>query len=185
MGRSGWATSLRAMEATPVDLGLLVLRVGVGLTFSLHGFQKLLGWFGGSGLRATSAWFASLGFGTGRTAAIAAGMGEMAGGLGLALGLLTPLSAAAVAGTMTTAALVNNAEHGFWSVAKGWELNGYLIVVAAAVAIAGPGSLSLDAWFDLPVRVGIPTDGLVGLAAVGLGVLGGWLRWVTRRPVDA
>jgi len=166
------------MDPTAADVGLLVLRLGVGVTFSLHGFQKLFGWFGGGGPRATARWFASLGFGDGRAAAIVAGTSEV-------VGLLTPLTAAALAGTMTTAALVNNAEHGFWSVAKGWELNGYLIVVAAAVAIAGPGALSLDAWLDLNARLGVPTDGAVGLAAVGLGVLGGWLRWVTRRRVDA
>ncbi len=172
------------MDTTPVDVGLLVLRLGVGVAFSLHGFQKLFGWFGGGGLRRTAAWFASLGFGRGRTAAVVAGASEIAGGLGIALGLLTPLAAAALAGTMTTAALVNNAEHGFWSVAKGWELNGYLIVVAAAVAISGPGALSIDAVIDLPSRLGVPTDGLTGFLAVLLGILGGWLRWSTRRAVD-
>jgi putative oxidoreductase len=172
------------MDPTPVDVGLLVLRVGVGVTFSLHGFQKLFGWFGDGGFRATAAWFASLGFGRGRAATVMAGTSEIVGGLGLALGLLTPLSAAALAGTMTTAALVNNAEHGFWSAVKGWELNGYLIVVATAVAISGPGSLSVDARIDLPALLGIPTDGAVGLAAVVLAMIGGWLRWVTRRPVD-
>lgn len=169
------------MDATTVDLGLLVLRVGVGVTLSLHGFQKLLGWFGGGGFRGTSAWFASLGFGDGRSATVLAGVGEILGGLGLAAGLLTPFAAAAVAGTMTTAALVNNAEHGFWSVAKGWELNGYLIVVAVALAVAGPGALSLDALLDVPARLGVALDGAVGAVAVATGIAGGWLRWVTRR----
>ncbi len=165
-----------------MDLGLLVLRLGVGVPFSLHGFQKVLGWFGGGGLRSTAAWFASLGFGSGRAAAVMAGVGELAGGLGLALGLLTPLAAAAVIGTMTTAAFVNDSEHGFWSVNKGWELNGYLIVVATALAVAGPGTLSLDAQLGLADRIGVATDGGTGLALAALGVLGGWLRWVTRRP---
>lgn len=44
-----------------VDAGLLLLRVLVGGTFSLHGFQKLFGWFGGGGLEATAGWFRSLG----------------------------------------------------------------------------------------------------------------------------
>ena len=57
------------MEPTAVDLGLLVLRLGVGLPFALHGFQKLFGWFGGGGLARTADWFASLGFGRGRAAA--------------------------------------------------------------------------------------------------------------------
>jgi putative oxidoreductase len=173
------------MDISAVDTGLLVLRLGVGVPFALHGFQKLLGWFGGGGLTSTAAWFASLGFGTGRVAAVMAGTGEIAGGLGLALGLLTPFAAAAVIGTMTTAAFLNNAQHGFWSVAKGWELNGYLIVVATALAVAGPGAVSLDAALDLPGRLGIRGDGTVGLGLAAAGLLGGWLRWVTRRPPEA
>jgi putative oxidoreductase len=113
-----------------------------------------------------------------------AGLGELVGGLGLAMGLLTPLAAAAVIGTMTTAAFVNNAENGFWSVVKGWELNGYLIVVATALAVTGPGSLSVDAWLGLPALTGVATDGVVGLGLAALGFLGGWVRWVTRRPAS-
>jgi putative oxidoreductase len=168
------------MDPTTLDLGLLVLRLGVGLPFALHGFQKLFGWFDGGGFRRTSGWFASLGFGDGRAATLLAGTGEIVGGLGLVMGLLTPLAAAAVAGTMTTAAFVNNAENGYWSVAKGWELNGYLVVVAAAIAVAGPGALSLDALLDVPGLLGVGLDGVLGAAAVTVGVLGGWLRWVTR-----
>jgi putative oxidoreductase len=169
------------MDITPVDLALLVLRVGVGIPFALHGAQKLFGWFGGGGLRATAAWFASLGFGTGRSAALLAGASELLGGLALAAGLGTPLAAAAVAGTMTTAAFVNNAEHGFWSVRKGWELNGYLVVSALTIALAGPGLLSLDHAIGLHSVAGLHLDGLAGAAMVTGGVLLGWLRWVTRR----
>jgi putative oxidoreductase len=159
------------------DLGLLVLRVLVGVTFSLHGFQKLFGWFGGGGLDGTASWFASLGFGRGRAAAVMAGGSEVVGGLGLALGLLTPLAAAAMIGTMTTAAFVNNAEKGFWSAGNGWELNGYLVVVAVAVAITGPGAYSVDAWLGLDDLSGA----VPGLLAAVVGVGFGWTRWVTRR----
>jgi putative oxidoreductase len=172
------------MDATPVDLGLLLLRLGVGIAFSLHGMQKLFGWFDGAGLGGTSAWFASLGFGDGRSAALLAGSAELLGGLGLALGFATPLSAAAMAGAMTTAALVNRAEHGFWSVDKGWELNGYLIVVAASIAIAGPGAFSLDHLLGLaavPSVGALFTSGPMGAILVAGGMVGGWLRWVTRR----
>jgi putative oxidoreductase len=168
------------MDATSADVGLLLLRLGVGVPFALHGAQKLFGWFGGGGRRSTAAWFASLGFGDGRIAVWLAGGGELLGGLALAAGLLTPLGAAAIAGTMTTAAFVNNAEHGYWSVAKGWELNGYLVVVALAVAVAGPGALSLDALLGVGPG-GAPAAGAVGAAAVAAGIVGGWLRWATRR----
>lgn len=158
-----------------VDLGLLLLRVLVGVAFSLHGFQKLLGWFGGGGMEGTAGWFRSLGFGEGRTAAVLAGASEVGGGLGLASGFLTPLAAAALIGAMTVAALVNNAENGFWSVRKGWEINGYLIAVAWAIATTGPGAYSLDRLLGIHVAGLLP-----GLAALLLGAGGGWLRWTTR-----
>jgi putative oxidoreductase len=160
-----------------VDIGLLILRVAVGVPFSLHGMQKLFGWFGGGGLRRTGNWFASLGFGDGRVAAVMAGTSEISGGLGLAAGLLTPLAAAALIGVMATAAFVNNSTGGFWSVSKGWELNGYLIVVGWAVATTGPGPYSLDAVLGLGGLSGT----LPGLAALMVGVGLGWLRWRTRR----
>jgi putative oxidoreductase len=163
-------------DAAAVDLGLLVLRVLVGVTFALHGCQKLFGWFGGGGFDGTAGWFASLGFGDGRLAAALAGARELIGGLGLATGTLTPLAATAMVGTMTTAALVNNAEHGFWSAAKGWELNGYLIVVAVAVAITGPGRWSVDRLLGVDEVRG-PLVGLT-VAVIGIGL--GWLRWATR-----
>jgi putative oxidoreductase len=76
---------------------------------------------------------------------------------------------------MTVAAFVNNADNGFWSVRKGWELNGYLIAVAWALATTGPGALSLDAALGLELAGVVP-----GLLAAGLGFLAGWVRWVTR-----
>lgn len=166
------------MDPAATDLGLLVLRVLVGVPFSLHGMQKLFGWFGGGGLDATAGWFRSLGFGDGRVAALMAGGSELLGGLGLATGLLMPLPAAAMIGAMTTA-FVNNVDGGFWSVNKGWELNGYLIVVGVAVAIMGPGSWSLDHALGLSDTLSL--DGLAGgIVAFVLGFGGGWLRWSTR-----
>jgi len=167
-----------AAALAAVDIGLMLLRVGVGVTLSLHGFQKLLGWFGGGGLRGTAGWFRSLGFGDGRVAAVMAGVCEVGGGLGLAVGLLTPLAATAIIGAMTTAAFVNNADGGFWSVAKGWELNGYLIVVAWAVATIGPGRFSVDALLGLGGLSGVVPGALALAAGVGLG----YVRWATRRP---
>ena len=163
------------------DLGLAILRIAVGVGLSLHGFQKLFGWFGGGGLSGTAGWFRSLGFGDGRAAAVLAGTGEVCGGLGLALGALTPLAAAAMIGVMTTAAFVNNAEGGFWSVSKGWELNGYLIVVAWAVATTGPGTWSVDAALGLGGLSGALPGAIAFVVGAGLG----YARWATREtPSD-
>lgn len=162
--------------AAPVDIGLLVLRVIAGVTLSLHGMQKLFGWFGGGGFDGTARWFASLGFGDGRRATLLAGSTEISGGLGIAVGLLTPVAAAGVIGVMTVAALVNNADHGFWSAAKGWETNLYVMLPAVTVAITGPGLYSLDAALGLTDLSGV----VPGVAATALGLGLGWLRWATR-----
>jgi len=41
-----------------MDVGLLILRLTVGLTLAAHGTQKLFGWFGGPGIDAVGLRFA-------------------------------------------------------------------------------------------------------------------------------
>jgi hypothetical protein len=45
-----------------VSLGLLIIRIVVGLLLMRHGAQKLFGWFGGSGFAGTMRSFSSMGF---------------------------------------------------------------------------------------------------------------------------
>ena len=49
-----------------MDIGLLLVRVTVGLLMAAHGAQKLLGWFGGPGLARAAGLFEGLGFRPGR-----------------------------------------------------------------------------------------------------------------------
>ena len=78
------------------DVGLLVLRGGVGGALFGHGAQKLFGWFGGAGLAGTAEMFEQIGFKPGRANALAAGLGEAGGGALLVLGLATPGAGSAV-----------------------------------------------------------------------------------------
>ncbi|MGW5355546.1 DoxX family membrane protein [Streptomyces sp. NPDC004031] len=126
------------------DLGLLALRLGAGGTLLAHGSQKLLGWFGGSGLEGTAAAMDSMGFRPGRESALAAGLGEAGGGALLALGLATPVAGAAAAGAMAGAVSVH-APAGFFAHQGGFEYPAFLGFVAAGLGLAGPGCLSLDA----------------------------------------
>ena len=64
-----------------MDAGLLIARLIVGLGLAAHGTQKLFGWFGGHGLTGTGGFFESLGFRPGVLFALAAGLGELGGGL--------------------------------------------------------------------------------------------------------
>ncbi len=67
--------------------GLILIRLVVGPLMALHGAQKLFGWLGGYGLDGTGGYFEQLGFRPGRLFALAAGLGEFASGLLVALGL--------------------------------------------------------------------------------------------------
>jgi putative oxidoreductase len=84
-------------------LGLLILRLVVGVTLAAHGAQKLFGWFGGYGLAGTGGFMEQLGFHPGKRAALMAGLAEAAGGLLLALGAATPLAATLIVGVMLVA----------------------------------------------------------------------------------
>lgn len=78
----------------PIDAGLLVLRVVIGLTFAAHGAQKAFGWWCGRGWdRWRGAMFA-MGFHPAPLFAVISIGAEIVGGLRLALGLLTQLAAA-------------------------------------------------------------------------------------------
>jgi putative oxidoreductase len=68
----------------------------------------------------------------------------MSAGLGLAVGLLTPVAAAGFVSLMFVAAWTVHRANGFFIVKEGWEYN--LILAASAVGIAtiGPGRFSLD-----------------------------------------
>jgi putative oxidoreductase len=125
------------------DLGLLVLRAGVGGTLFAHGAQKLFGWFGGGGLSGTSAMFDQIGFKPGKANAVAAGLGEAGGGALLVLGLATPAAGAAVAGTMAVASSMH-VDQGFFVTKGGLEFPAVLGVAAAALALTGPGEYSVD-----------------------------------------
>ena len=125
------------------DVGLLVLRAGVGATLFAHGAQKLFGWFGGHGLEATGAGFERMGFRPGYPSALAAGLGEAGGGLLLATGLATGLGAAAAAATMAVAASTH-VPNGFFNQNRGLEFPLSLGVAAFGLSLTGPGRFSLD-----------------------------------------
>lgn len=126
-----------------MSVGLLVIRLALGLLLIGHGTQKLFGWFGGPGLDGLGTFFDSVGYRPGRRMATLAGLAEsVAGGL-LALGLLTPLGAAIAIGVMVSAIAVHLPK-GLWNADGGFELPGLYAVVAAGLAFTGPGRISVD-----------------------------------------
>jgi putative oxidoreductase len=160
-----------------MDIGLLLLRLTVGLTLGAHGAQKLFGWFGGPGLDATGQFFAMLGFPPGRRHALMAGLAETGGGLLLALGLLTPVAAALIFSVMLVGAVTVHVQKGFVAQNGGYEYTLVLGVAALTVAFTGPGSLSLDALLGHSL-----SGAFWGVAALLVGILGAVMPLIQRRP---
>ncbi|HZH61409.1 MAG TPA: DoxX family protein [Metabacillus sp.] len=129
-----------------IDIGLLMIRLVIGVLFIGHGAQKLFGWFGGYGLKGTGGWFESIGMKPGVTMALFAGLAELFGGVLFALGFLTPLAGIMIAATMIMAIVKVHGQNGLWATSNGYEYNLTLLVVAIGIALIGAGQYSLDAF---------------------------------------
>jgi putative oxidoreductase len=160
-----------------MNLGLLIVRVVVGLLMAGHGSQKLFGWFGGHGLSGTGGFFENLGFRPGRVFAAAAGAAEFVGGALTVLGLFGPVGPALMVSVMVVAAISVH-WHGVFASSNGVEVPLVYSAVAAALAFAGPGQYSADALLGLSAM----WTPALSLAALTAGVVGGFVNLALRRP---
>jgi len=159
---------------TALDAGLLVLRLTVGGIYVLHGLRKL-GWRNPDGFAGFRASIARRGYRPPLAWALAAVGAEVGGGTLAIVGLLTPVAAALLlAQSVTIVALVRS--RGFRVEAMGVEYPLVLGAAAVAVALAGPGAVSLDAL------LGVAPDPLVVPALAAIGVAGPLVGLATRRP---
>ena len=163
-----------------IAIPLLLVRL-IGLGFAAHGAQKLFGWFGGYGLAGTGGFFESIGFRPGRFFAAAAGLGELLGGLLIALGLGGPIGSMLVIAVMVVAMVAIHLPNGFFAQNNGYELPLLYIAWAFALAFTGFGPYSLDAAFGLNTLWTLQ----IAWIAVALGVLGGLGNMALRRKVPA
>ena len=163
-----------------MSIGLLILRLVVGLILAAHGAQKLFGWFGGYGIAGTGQFLEQLGFRPGRMHAAQAGLAESVAGFFLAAGFLTPAAAAALVAVMLVAAVSVHIKNGFFAQSGGYEYTLLLGGAALALAFTGPGALSLDQ------ALGISRSGEAwGLAALAAGLIGGAVPLLARKPAPA
>ena len=103
---------------TPGDLGLLSLRVVIGLTFAAHGAQKAFGWWSGHGYAGWRAGVVRMGLRPAGFWALVSMADELGGGVLLAVGLLTPLATAALLAQSVVIVGLVHLPNGFWN-AKG------------------------------------------------------------------
>src|SRR5437588_12744685 len=135
--------------ATAISLGLLILRLIGGLTIAAHGAQKLFGWFEGPGPTKLVQGFEKQGYKPAWLWVFFVILGELGGGLSVALGFLTPLGAAGMFGVMFMAIFKSHWKNGFFNSKRGLEFPLQLLAIAVAIGVMGPGSYSLDALFRI------------------------------------
>lgn len=151
------------------DLGLLVLRIVIGLLIAGHGAQKLFGWFGGYGYTGTRGFMGGMlrlrPAGLWTSLAIAT---ELGGGLLFAAGLFHPLGALALIASMLSALILAHWPR-FWVTENGIEYPLVLATAGLAEGIAGSGAYALDRIFGTTLPA--PVTLIVGLIAVVLGTI--------------
>lgn len=160
------------------DIASLVLRIVLGGIMLAHGVKHA------RGRTKTSNWFGSIGFKSPELQWFASTATEIGVGVLLVVGLITTAAVAGVIGVLTVAFVSVHRAAGFWVTARpeeGWEYILTLSAVAGGLAIAGPGSISLDAALGLDVLL----DGWIGGGAVAVGVLAAGAQLATFfRPVS-
>lgn len=121
-----------AVSSTRVSLGLLALRLIVGIAFVMHGSGKISTPFSWMGPEAPV---------PGILQGLAA-LSEFGGGIALILGLLTPIAALGIIATMAVAVNFHMSKgDGF---VQGYELAMVYLVVAVGIFLTGPGKYAID-----------------------------------------
>jgi putative oxidoreductase len=135
-------------DGSATDLALLILRGGVGAVMLAHGINHIVG---GGRIPGVASWFESLGMRKPVLQAWLASLTEVGAGALLVVGLLTPLGAAGVVGTMAVAWIINHRGNGFFIFrpGEGWEYVMMLLICGLTLGALGPGEWSLDRVFDL------------------------------------
>jgi putative oxidoreductase len=134
------------MEGTLVPL---VSRLALAAVIFPHGAQKVLGWFGGPGLKGTLDYFRKSGIPA--PLAMLAIAAEFLGPLGLAAGLLTRVAALGITSIMIVAIFRVHRQHGFFmnwygnQGGEGFEYHLLVLGLAVALIVGGAGAWSLDA----------------------------------------
>lgn len=122
------------------DLALLLARVGVGVVFVAHGWQKFFEW----GMSGTTASFAKMGVPLPGVSAWFAGIVELGGGVALLVGAAVPVFGLLIAFLMTGALVLVHAPNGVFVDQGGFELVVALGGAALILAAIGAGRFSVD-----------------------------------------
>lgn len=158
-----------------LDIALLLLRAWSGVVMVAHGLNHL------RSQKGTARWFGKVGFRSPKLNARISAYNELAIGVGLIAGFLTPVAAAGLGATMLVAFWAIHRHAGFFVFHRpdeGYEYVATLAVVALVLAVLGAGGISVDE------ALGLDWTGWAGaliyLAGLAAGV--GQLIVFYRRP---
>jgi putative oxidoreductase len=154
------------------DLGLLLLRLAVGVLLIGHGLQKAFGLWGGPGFDGFEDSLTGMGFQHADILTYVATGGQLAAGVLLVLGLFTPVAGAGalaylVTGLLADAMTAHEEARLSSFLTDGHEYKVILIAAVAALILIGPGRYGFDAgrgWARRPF-IGSFVALLVGVGA--------------------
>lgn len=162
------------------DLGLLLLRVALGVVFIAHGLQKAFGWWGGSGLDGFKDTLAEAGYQNADMLTYLAAGAQIASGVLLVLGLFTPMAASVALAFLVNSVLATfTAQRESGGMFVFGSTGEYLLVLsaaAAAIILAGPGRYGFDGsrgWARRPF--------IGSFIALVIGIGGGVAAWLFLR----
>jgi putative oxidoreductase len=158
------------MGNPPVVVALLLVRVVVGVTMIMHGYNH---WRGGGKIAGTGRWFSGLGLKYGELQAWMSVVTEIGAGSMLVLGFATPLACAAIISVMLVAGLLAHRKNGFFVFKDGYEYVLLIAVVCLMFGALGPGHFSVDyaadiqvtGWAGAGIALGIAVAATAGLLA--------------------
>ncbi|AIA31032.1 MULTISPECIES: DoxX family protein [Leptospirillum] len=140
---------MKAFFSTKDILSLTIIRIGVGAVLLPHGFQKLLGWFGGFGWGPTIGFFShSLHIPAFLTVLVI--LGESLGSVAMLMGFMTRFVATGYILIMLGAIDLVHWQNGFFmnwfgkQAGEGFEYHLLVIAMAASLLVGGGGKWSLD-----------------------------------------
>ncbi|PYN27799.1 MAG: oxidoreductase [Candidatus Rokuibacteriota bacterium] len=133
-------------------LALLILRLFLGVVFVMHGSQKLLGAFGGSGIAGFAGLLAKYGIEPHVLWAWVVAITEFVGGICILFGFLTRFWAAGLVIDMTVAVVKVHLVNGFFWTKGGFEFVLTLGIIALVLLMTGPGSMSMDRAIGIEKR---------------------------------
>ncbi len=126
-----------------IDLGILVLRLALGIMFVAHGLQMAFGLFGGSGVKGFSQMLSGLGFAPAMLWAYIASYTVLLGGLLVIVGVQTRLAAALLLIFILTAGISVHLGKGFFLSNGGYEYTFIIAAICLALILLGPGKFNI------------------------------------------